>query len=34
MEMSYLVEMLNSNYDLDIKNIELFREGGNLAYSL
>ena len=32
MEMSYLVEMLNSNYDLDIKNIELFREGGNLAY--
>lgn len=32
MEMNYLVEMLNSNYDLDIKNIELFREGGNLAY--
>src|SRR5690554_932056 len=32
MEINCIIEILNQNYNLDIKNIELFREGGNLAY--
>lgn len=32
MEISCIIEILNQNYNINIKNIELFREGGNLAY--
>jgi Ser/Thr protein kinase RdoA (MazF antagonist) len=32
MGINHIIEILNQNYNLHIKNIELFREGGNLAY--
>jgi len=32
MEIKCIIKILNQNYNLNIKNIELFREGGNLSY--
>lgn len=32
METNCIAEILNQNYNIEIKNIELFREGGNISY--
>jgi len=32
METGCIAEILNQNYNIEIKNIELFREGGNISY--
>jgi len=32
METNCIREILNQNCDIDVRNIELFREGGNISY--